>query len=379
MKVPKGLAQNIVEEMKIIINQEVNYFNKDAIIIASTDKDRIGNYHGGAKKVLTEKTNLLIRYDDEFEGAKKGINVPIYFMNEVVSVIGITGDKTEVEKYGLIIQRMTEILIKEAYLKEQENIHTESIRKYLEELLFSRKTDDNDLKIRGDLLGVDTSFPRIVVLSKVFNDEDKELVTPAVNEKILRIYKKHISNDENNLILQSGTNIILVLRMLSNEALELLLNSIARDVKSKFDVSIYFSVGNSSNNPSSIKRSYKEAKKAMDTNIAFRKEEIIHYSRLDLGLIINDVSENVSREYMGKVFRNMNSDEIEDYQELLQTFVKNNGSIKKTSEEYYIHKNTLQYRLNKLKDLTGHDPRTIEGIVVLYIAFLIYKIPRFYV
>jgi carbohydrate diacid regulator len=161
LKVPKGLAQNIVEEMKIIINQDVNYFNKDAIIIASTDKDRIGNYHGGAKKVLTEKTNLLIRYDDEFEGAKKGINVPIYFMNEVVGVIGITGDKAEVEKYGLIIQRMTEILIKEAYLKEQENIHTESIRKYLEELLFSRKTDDNDLKIRGDLLGVDTSIPRI--------------------------------------------------------------------------------------------------------------------------------------------------------------------------------------------------------------------------
>jgi carbohydrate diacid regulator len=376
LKVPKGLAQNIVEEMKIIINQDVNYFNKDAIIIASTDKDRIGNYHGGAKKVLTEKTNLLIRYDDEFEGAKKGINVPIYFMNEVVGVIGITGDKAEVEKYGLIIQRMTEILIKEAYLKEQENIHTESIRKYLEELLFSRKTDDNDLKIRGDLLGVDTSIPRIVVLSKVFNDEDKELVSPAINEKILRSYKKHISNDENNLILQSGTNIILVLRMLSNKGIELLLNSIARDVKSKFDVSIYFSVGNSSNNPSSIKRSYKEAKKAMDMNIAFRKEEIIYYSRLDLGLIINDVSENVSREYMGKVFRNMNSDEIEDYQELLQTFVKNNGSIKKTSEEYYIHKNTLQYRLNKLKDLTGHDPRTIEGIVVLYIAFLIYKINK---
>jgi carbohydrate diacid regulator len=297
-------------------------------------------------------------------------------MNEVVGVIGITGDKAEVEKYGLIIQRMTEILIKEAYLKEQENIHTESIRKYLEELLFSRKTDDNDLKIRGDLLGVDTSIPRIVVLSKVFNDEDKELVSPAINEKILRSYKKHISNDENNLILQSGTNIILVLRMLSNKGIELLLNSIARDVKSKFDVSIYFSVGNSSNNPSSIKRSYKEAKKAMDMNIAFRKEEIIYYSRLDLGLIINDVSENVSREYMGKVFRNMNSDEIEDYQELLQTFVKNNGSIKKTSEEYYIHKNTLQYRLNKLKDLTGHDPRTIEGIVVLYIAFLIYKINK---
>jgi carbohydrate diacid regulator len=72
----------------------------------------------------------------------------------------------------------------------------------------------------------------------------------------------------------------------------------------------------------------------------------------------------------------MNSEEIEDYQELLQTFVKNNGSIKKTSEEYYIHKNTLQYRLNKLKDITGYDPRTIEGIVVLYIAFLIYKMNK---
>src|SRR5690554_3789083 len=212
MYVPREIAQNIVEEMKKIINQEINYFDKNAIIIASTDENRLGRFHGGARKVLDEKTDLIIHYDNQYEGAKKGINVPVYFVNEIVGVIGITGEKEDVEKYGMIIQRMTEILIKEAYLIEQDNIQVESTRKYIEDLLFSRRVDDKLLKNRGDILGIDTSIPRIVVLSKVFNEDNEIIFSPIENEKILGIFKKHIRNDKQNLMVQSGTNIIMILR-----------------------------------------------------------------------------------------------------------------------------------------------------------------------
>ncbi|WP_422484971.1 CdaR family transcriptional regulator [Gudongella sp. DL1XJH-153] len=374
MHVPKEIAQNIVEEMKIIINQDINFFNTDSIIIASTDKNRIGDFHGGARKVLTEKVDLLIKYDNEFEGAKKGINVPVYFMNEVVGVIGITGEYAEVEKYGMIIQRMTEILIKEAYIKEQENIHSESIRIFLEELLFSRKTNDDILKTRGELVGVNTVIPRVVILSNVFNRNRKQLLSPNVNEKILRIYRKHVSHDEENLILQSGNNIIMILKSDPKKDLEKVLHNISNDVEERFDVGVYFAFGNTSNSPSSIKRSYQEAKKAMDISMASKKQQIIYYNKLDLGLIINDISENVASEYLDKVFCSLKENEIEEYNRLLETYVKNNGSIKLTSEELFVHKNTLQYRLNKLKELTGYNPRKIEGILVLYLGFLLHQV-----
>lgn len=374
MYVPREIAQNIVEEMKKIINQEINYFDKNAIIIASTDENRLGRFHGGARKVLDEKTDLIIHYDNQYEGAKKGINVPVYFVNEIVGVIGITGEKEDVEKYGMIIQRMTEILIKEAYLIEQDNIQVESTRKYIEDLLFSRRVDDKLLKNRGDILGIDTSIPRIVVLSKVFNEDNEIIFSPIENEKILGIFKKHIRNDKQNLMVQSGTNIIMILRKNTIFENEKILEDIYNEIRKNYKANLYFGIGEVSNSPNEIKRSYKEAKKALDINIAFRKQRIIYYKDLDLGLIINNIPEDVAMEYTNKVFKNLEEDDIREYKELIDCFIKHNGSIKATSQELFIHKNTLQYRLNKLKELTGYDPRSIDGIIVLFLSFLIYQV-----
>ena len=79
-------------------------------------------------------------------------------------------------------------------------------------------------------------------------------------------------------------------------------------------------------------------------------------------------------EYTNKVFKNLEEDDIREYKELIDCFIKHNGSIKATSQELFIHKNTLQYRLNKLKELTGYDPRSIDGIIVLFLSFLIYQV-----
>jgi len=96
MNFSSSLAQNITEELKEVVNQDINYFNSKAYIIASTNKDRIGDFHQGAKRVLETKKELIVEYDGEFLGSKKGINLPVYFNNDVVGVIGITGDKNEV-------------------------------------------------------------------------------------------------------------------------------------------------------------------------------------------------------------------------------------------------------------------------------------------
>ena len=58
--------------------------------------------------------------------------------------------------------------------------------------------------------------------------------------------------------------------------------------------------------------------------------------------------------------------------EMLKALFACDGSLQQTSEKLYIHKNTLQYKLNKLHQLTGLNPRTMEGSALYYfaIAFL---------
>lgn len=86
MKIPQYLACDIVESMKKIINQDINYIDTDGMIIASTNKNRVGTFHGGAKRVLTTKSELIISFDDQYEGTKQGINLPVFFQNDIVGV-----------------------------------------------------------------------------------------------------------------------------------------------------------------------------------------------------------------------------------------------------------------------------------------------------
>lgn len=375
MYVSQAVAQSIVEEMKKIINQDINYFNTDSIIIASTDKSRIGNFHGGAKRVMEINSDIIISQDEQYKGAKKGINVPVYFENLIVGVIGITGEKEEVEKYGKIIQRMTEILIREAYLSEKENIDRESKRQFIEELLFRSHSDEKVLMIRGDILGIRTNIPRVVIVSKMLDESNKEaLLEPRINERILNVFKTHINHDDQNLIVQSGTNIIMILNIISKKNIDSLLDLIKRDVNNILNINIYFGIGNISNSPTEIKRSYKEAKKALDISAAFRDSQIVYYKDLDIGLLLDEISNETVSNYLEKIFGRLTKEEIYEYASLIDSYINNNGSITKTSKELFIHKNTVQYRLNRLRILTGYNPRVIKDMVVLYLAFMLNKI-----
>lgn len=59
--------------------------------------------------------------------------------------------------------------------------------------------------------------------------------------------------------------------------------------------------------------------------------------------------------------------------ETVEAYFRNHGKLVKTANDLYIHRNTLNYRIKKIHDITGWDPNTIDGIVLLRIAQLLYK------
>ena len=58
----------------------------------------------------------------------------------------------------------------------------------------------------------------------------------------------------------------------------------------------------------------------------------------------------------------------EKEKQLLKTYFTNNMSLKETAEELYLHKNTLQYQLDKIWKTTGYNPRNFKEASVLYIG-----------
>lgn len=55
---------------------------------------------------------MIIANDNAYESCRKGVNLPINFATQIIGVIGITGEPSETIKYGRILQKMTEMLIR---------------------------------------------------------------------------------------------------------------------------------------------------------------------------------------------------------------------------------------------------------------------------
>ena len=92
---------------------------------------------------------------------------------------------------------------------------------------------------------------------------------------------------------------------------------------------------------------------------------------MDLGILFKNTSKEQILQYKEKVLSNLTKDEIKEYKNILLSYTENNGSIKKTSEDLFIHKNTLQYKLNNIYKKTGYNPRKLSDYIVLRFAFLL--------
>jgi aspartyl-tRNA(Asn)/glutamyl-tRNA(Gln) amidotransferase subunit B len=53
---------------------------------------------------------------------------------------------------------------------------------------------------------------------------------------------------------------------------------------------------------------------------------------------------------------------------LLRTYFTSDCSLKHTCETLYLHKNTLQYRLDRVARETGYNPRVFNDAIRLYLA-----------
>ena len=344
--------------MRMVLNHKVNFMDMEGLIIASSDKNRINTFHGGAAIVLQRKTSLFIEYDGQYEGARKGINMPIYFDNQVIGVIGVSGDK-EVEKFTEIVKTMTEILVKEAYLNVMSFQNREKHRLIIETLLL----DAGNL-VEDTLFGIDFADEyQVIVGSPSISDYDLSYLHQLL-ESVLSTHAKIFFTISHSLI------IILAPKM----TLNYLLTQIQDKAKDRYEMSLNFGVGLTSAQRVDIKKSFETAKQALSWAISQKYEQaVIYFEQLDLGMIVANIPDDVKQLFYTNIFRNLQEKDLQQFCEIIRSFTKHNGALGACANELFIHKNTLQYQLNKIKNLTGYDPRNYQDFAVLYLALLLHE------
>ena len=120
---------------------------------------------------------------------------------------------------------------------------------------------------------------------------------------------------------------------------------------------------------------YKEAQVAIEVGKVFDTEKtIINYENLGIGRIIYQLPTTLCEMFLQEVFKKNPIDALD--QETLLTinkFFENNLNVSETSRKLYVHRNTLVYRLEKIKKITGLDLREFDHAIVFKVAMMVKK------
>ena len=162
---------------------------------------------------------------------------------------------------------------------------------------------------------------------------------------------------------------------IDRKAIENLASSIADTLSGEFYVHTVIGIGTTVNNLKSLARSFKEAQTALEVGKVFDTEKtIISYDNLGIARLIYQLPTTLCETFLKEVFKRGSIESLD--QETLftiQKFFENNLNVSETSRKLFVHRNTLVYRLEKIKKITGLDLREFDHAIVFKIALMVNK------
>ncbi len=122
-----------------------------------------------------------------------------------------------------------------------------------------------------------------------------------------------------------------------------------------------------------LSKSYKEAKMGLEVGrIFYQQRKVIAYDTLGIGRLIYQLPVNLCRMFIQEIFGDDIPEDLDE--ETLMTvhkFFENNLNVSETSRQIYVHRNTLVYRIEKLRSATGLDIRVFDDALTLKIALMV--------
>ena len=161
LSLTEEMAQAIVNKMMEVIPYNVNIMNPQGIIIGSGDKGRLGKLHKGAIEALNNRE--LIEVYEEKESVKPGVNMPIYFNNEIMGVIGISGAPDEVKPFASLVMVTAELLLKQESVFVERRKREKKKEEILYQWAFQVEEYSEEFINAASSLGIDLKLPRIAV------------------------------------------------------------------------------------------------------------------------------------------------------------------------------------------------------------------------
>ena len=176
----------------------------------------------------------------------------------------------------------------------------------------------------------------------------------------------------------SETDIVLVKEVkagVDGKDLEKLARSIVDTLGGEFYTKAQVGIGSVITGIKDLARSFREAQAALEVGKVFDTERlIVSYDNLGIARIIYQLPTTLCEQYLREVFKKGSIESL-DHETLftIQKFFENNLNVSETSRKLFVHRNTLVYRLEKIKKLTGLDLREFDHAIIFKVALMVKK------
>ena len=184
---------------------------------------------------------------------------------------------------------------------------------------------------------------------------------------------------QNDFVLSVGEGDVVLIRQLPDGAGSKELNKTAAQIEEALRVNgestVVVGMGTIAMHLRDLAKSYKEAQIAIEVGKVFDTERyIINYENLGIGRLIYQLPTTLCEMFLQEVFKKNPIDALD--KETLFTihkFFENNLNVSETARKLFVHRNTLVYRLEKIKKLTGLDLREFDDAITFKVALMVKK------
>ena len=350
------IFQGVVLQMKECTDRVVGVIDEQGTVVSCNELTRIGEKWGAAAVLLSAEADSQVTSNGFTFKALSGWNGQLDYAAFVrgedeqaalicsMAVIALNGAKAYYEEKNDKATFVKNILC--------DNILLGDIYVRAKELHFVSEAPRAVLLVRQ--LGV-PDVSAVDVISGLYSDRQTDFVLSVSETDVALV--KHLGENADGRDLQKIAQNV-------QEAL-------TRDLGIKTVVGIGTIVGHIRD----LARTYKEAQVAIDVGKVFETERsIINYENLGIGRLIYQLPTTLCEMFLREVFKKNPIDALD--QETLFTitkFFETNLNVSETARKLFVHRNTLVYRLEKIKKLTGLDLREFDDAITFKVALMVKK------
>jgi len=184
---------------------------------------------------------------------------------------------------------------------------------------------------------------------------------------------------QNDFVLSVGEQDVALIHQMDKTAGAQELDRVAQRIEEALRIdgesTVFVGIGTMAQHLRELAKSYKEAQIAIEVGKVFDTERyVINYENLGIGRLIYQLPTTLCEMFLQEVFKKNPIDALD--QETLFTiykFFENNLNVSETARKLFVHRNTLVYRLEKIKKLTGLDLREFDDAITFKVALMVKK------